>query len=468
MENHISGLEPLAEDPQQLRCNHRSSPPDGGPRSSLSHHSIHSRKRVHLDGFLAFFRWFCLIRSKEDDGLCDPSFLSALKKVLLHLYFFLFVLHSLLYILELILIFVFAAATRDSSVDSLRNLIYNSRYSFMVIKSLLLFSYFRPRSDSIVKLTAALEEQNASRSSNFKQNIAVLRKLWILAIGVITVTFLIAFAWEILDWSSWGTGFHETWQQDVEIALFGRKLKVWILCIFWYSLGTPINLCMNLAMVFFAELVLTLYLNWREMNKRLTNDPLYLTTEFRDDWEHLRQLAEQADDIFSAMVFVSWASDIVLSVGYLGSVIIYGAGNPREQAYTLLGLFIHAMWYPAIYLVPCILFDEEILRTRQIVVGTVHEEVRSKELASPSLSNNTSTSSLLLLNITLQNMAFRPVAFTAWKFFYITRNVILTIATVLLSYALVLIQLVGRKQDGTPTAQDGFGLSHPNSTLGTQ
>ena len=82
--------------------------------------------------------------------------------------------------------------------------------------------------------------------------------------------------------------------------------------------------------------------------------------DFLGEWDHLRRVTEQADDTFSVIIFTAWVNDMVCAVGYIGSIVVYGAGNPPEQAYTLLGLFIYATWNPVCYLVPCIMFDEEV------------------------------------------------------------------------------------------------------------
>lgn len=113
-------------------------------------------------------------------------------------------------------------------------------------------------------------------------------------------------------------------------------------------------------MIFYASIVLSLYFSWKSVNKRVAKHSDYLFHNFEADWERLRGLAERADDVFSMTVFIAWVADIACAVGYLGSIVIYGAGGSTEQVYTVFGLCVHAIWNSGCYLLPCILFQEEV------------------------------------------------------------------------------------------------------------
>jgi hypothetical protein len=190
-----------------------------------------------------------------------------------------------------------------------------------------------------------------------KSSLLIVKILMVLMVGVLLVLSL---SWEVMDWMGWELDFWATWQKDLPLWILNRTVKLYQVLAVWYTLGSPVNIVMNVAMVFFAMVVMSLYFSWRDLNRRLKSDLSYFLNDFEADWERLRQLVERADDHFSVAVFISWSADIVCAVGYLGSVIIYGGGTPTEQSYTVLGFFIHAIWNPGCYLIPCILFDEEV------------------------------------------------------------------------------------------------------------
>ncbi|OQV12382.1 hypothetical protein BV898_13335 [Hypsibius exemplaris] len=326
------------------------------------------------------------------------------------------------------------------------------------VSSTFLLLCLRFRSGKIIELSKEIAVEFGKCHSN---SILALK---IVSAIMISILVILCLGWEILDLVAYGSGFLETMQSPVFIAVFNRHIKLYQMLCVWFSLGTTITILMNTAMIFFAVTVLALYCCWREINIRLKRDLFYLLNDFEVEWERLRQLAERTDDFFSSALFISWGADIVCAVGYLGSLVIYGGGSPIEQAYTVFGFFIHAIWNPGCCLIPCILFDEEMMSTRQIVMGAVHREMDGTRRTGVKDPHR-----MMHLNLILQTVAYRPVAFTAWKFFYVNRNVILTISTVMVSYALVLVQLVGRKHEvisTNGTAVEGFGQNLLEATLG--
>ncbi|XP_055352469.1 uncharacterized protein LOC129598530 isoform X2 [Paramacrobiotus metropolitanus] len=331
--------------------------------------------------------------------------------LLANLYFLLVFIHAGYYVLEIL--FGYASVGRDQSINSLKNAIFNSRYGIMILRSTILLVFFRYRSKECMEIAGdvAVELKQCSHDAR-----TLLCRI-IIAMAIILFSFVIA--WEVMDFAMWETDFTSTLAQQVEVGLFNQKIPLWNLLLSWYLLASPVNILMNLAMICLASIVLGLFAAWRLMNGWLIRDKhVYLLTKFEGDWERLRKLAERTDDVFSVTLFVALVGDIACAVGYVGSIVIYGAGRPLEQIYTTFGLFIHAVWYPAGYIVPCILF---------------HEEITSKTMTH--------------LNLIVSKISYRPEAFTGWKFFFITRNLVLTISTVLVSYALIMVQLIGRKQD---------------------
>ncbi|GAV05092.1 hypothetical protein RvY_15272 [Ramazzottius varieornatus] len=317
--------------------------------------------------YLCSFHWlkvFRLIPSRKlesQSGRSSKGLLLSIKPFLVHFYYFFFLAHSFLYLLEVAANLSSTTVNRDSSVKNLKYLLYNCRYGFMVIKSAVLFLSFRMHGVRIIQLTTAVADEYRKLSHGQQKLLSILT----VAITALNVVF--SKSWHILDFASYDLSFHETWFEDVEVALFGQKAKLWMVEIAWYSLATPMIIVTDLAVVFVALSILTLYLAWRRINEKLAQDPSYLVSDFGGEWEHLRCVAEAADDAFSFIIFTAWINDMACAVGYIGSIVLYGAGNPPEQAYTLLQMI-----------------QQNIL-------------------------------------------SYRPAAFTAWKFFYVTRNVLLTL-----------------------------------------
>ena len=71
---------------------------------------------------------------------------SWLRFLFFNFYYFLFILHSILYLLEVFANLTFTTVSRDSSVKNLKSLLFNCRYGFMVAKSAVVFLCFRSKS----------------------------------------------------------------------------------------------------------------------------------------------------------------------------------------------------------------------------------------------------------------------------------------------------------------------------------
>ncbi|XP_055357972.1 uncharacterized protein LOC129602833 [Paramacrobiotus metropolitanus] len=370
--------------------------------------------------------------------LCCSKFKGCSRQLIcvtiVHLYLLMILAHTIFYILELG--FGYASVGRDASIGTLKDIVYNSRYTFMVLKSAIIMVSFRMRSCSILAVAENVVKELYIWPVDTRRTVSRV------TLTLVCILLIFALSWEVMEFIRWETEFLETWMLPVTLSMIGQKIPLWRLLAAWYTLATPINILMNVCMIYYASIVLSIYLSWKSVNRLIKRQgKQYIFDGFEADWERLRNLAESADDTFAICVFVAWVADIACAVGYLGSVVIYGGGRPIEQAYTILGLFIHAIWNPACYLIPCILFHEEMAQTQRLVISATQNGDQ------PERYNGSFQDMILHSSLILQKVAYRPEAFTAWKFFFVTRNMILTISTVLVSYALVLVQLVGRKQD---------------------
>lgn len=273
----------------------------------------------------------------------------------MHIYFLCVFGNLVFYTLEIVM--GFASVEPDPKLITLRNVIYNSRYGIMVIKSALLLLAFRWNSVDIYKISRQVSLEFEMAPEEMRITVAKV------SILLLVVLALVSIGWEVMDFYSWETDFLSTWRKEVFLALTGEHVPMWKLWIPWYILATPMNFVMNVAMIFYASIILTIYLSWKKMNKDLWREKDYVWNKFEEDFERLRFSAEFVDDMLSVTVFVAWVCDIACAIGYVGSVVIYGAGSRTEQVYTLSGIFIHAVWSPACYLVPCILYQEQVSRS---------------------------------------------------------------------------------------------------------
>lgn len=127
--------------------------------------------------------------------------------VLMHGYFIMVLAHTGFYAAEITL--GYASIAKDSSLTTLKNVIYNSRYGIMVFKSSALLVYYRIRSGDICDISKHIACELNQGLKATKRKVTVITGL--LIAGLLIVSLM----WEVMDFCTWEMGYWATFQVRV-------------------------------------------------------------------------------------------------------------------------------------------------------------------------------------------------------------------------------------------------------------